>query len=92
MAFFTDTASAPKIQRDRVIRKERLSVLAGAIFTGFTRKVSLVTVEHLGLTMAAADSIAIAKYDTHNQTYSKRMNAAGMYKVVVTTDSIGAWS
>jgi len=92
MAFFTDTTTAPRIVLRTTYRTDDLFILAGAVFTQFTRTVTTTDIEHTGLTQASADTIAAGKNDTTTQAYSKRMNKAGMYKVVVTTDSSGAWA
>lgn len=90
--FFTDTTSAPRIPLRKTFRKRHFYIIAGGTVSTLQQTVTTSVVEHIGLTQAAADSIAEAKQDTDVQAVSTRMNDAGMYKVTVTTDSKGPWS
>jgi len=91
MSFFTDTSSAPRINDNKTFRKQTTtSVIFGS--PTFQRTVTTEQYRHVCLTEAAADSIAKAKNDRFTTATSNRMNAAGMYQVIVRHDTYGAWS
>ena len=93
MAYFTDTATAPKIYLEsEPARRESISFSSDTGLVGKTRQITTVRYEWRGLTKAAADSIAAAKTDTNTTAKSERMNDANGYKVSVVDQTIGAWS
>ena len=91
MAWFTDTASAPYIALGTEVDLIRFTITTD-MTTIDKKKVRTVTRwEHVGLTRAAADSIAIAKASDSVDARSVRQNDAAAYKVVCARTIRGTW-
>ncbi len=92
MAWYTDTTNAPKVVLETVERRENISLSTDTGLAGKYRTITNIKSEFRGLTQAAADSIASAKQDSNTNAVSARENNGGAYKVVITDNTIGAWT
>jgi len=92
MAYYTDTTNAPKIVQETSFRTEYITVQIGESSFELHADVTTRNYRWVGLTQAAADSIAAAKASGRVNARSVRMNDAGMFAVEVSADSYGAWS
>jgi len=97
MAFFTDTATAPKVYTRKYYNYEKAQYLAqdtaGTIAVGQKhRTVTFTEYEFRCLTESAAGTIAAGATDTYTIASAERMNDAGMWRVAVVEQSYGAWT
>lgn len=92
MGWFTDTASAPKIQLAYEGYKQPVQFSTDTSLAGKIRNVTVTTYEIVGLTRAVSDSAAL-RYNTEDSISARsvRMNDANGYKVEYTVRTVGAW-
>ena len=92
MGWFSDTSLAPKIRQtySRNGSQPFFTVVGGTVYR-MRETVKTITDEIVGLTQAAAEASADYWDSQGYRAVAQRMNAAGGYKVVVTSDS-SAWS
>ncbi len=93
---YTDTTNAPKVYLEyEPARREGLTYMRYPSDTApvvLGRQVTTTRYEFRGLTKAAADSIALAKTDTHTTAKSGRASDAGHYTVSVVTQTTTSYT